>query len=115
MKLVLSHGGAALPLVLGRLARNFTIAQGKYADPRKGFEALYFDSVVFDADALWFLAGKAGAAKIMLGSDMPFPIGDTEPCKVVQAAGFGAAERDSILGGNAQGVFRIRPDCWCRG
>lgn len=21
----------------------------------------------------------------------------------------------SIPGGNAQGVFRIRPDCWCRG
>jgi aminocarboxymuconate-semialdehyde decarboxylase len=114
MKLVLSHGGAALPLVLGRLARNFTIAQGKYADPRKGFEALYFDSVVFDADALQFLAGKAGAAKIMLGSDMPFPIGDMEPCKVVQAANFTAPERSAILGGNAQGVFRIRRDCWCR-
>jgi aminocarboxymuconate-semialdehyde decarboxylase len=114
MKLVLSHGGAALPLVLGRLVRNFTIAQGKYADPRKGFEALYFDSVVFDADALKFLADKAGAAKIMLGSDMPFPIGDMEPCKVVHAAGLGAAERESILGGNARGVFRIRPDCWCR-
>ena len=41
VKLVLSHGGAALPFVLGRLARNFTIAQGKYADPRAGFEALY--------------------------------------------------------------------------
>ena len=115
MKLVLSHGGAALPLVLGRMARNFTISKGKYADPRKGFDALYFDSVVFDADALRFLAGKAGAARIMLGSDMPFPIGDMEPCKVVHAAGFGAAERASILGGNAQGVFRIRPDCWCRG
>ena len=115
MKLVLSHGGAALPMVLGRLARNFTISQGKYADPRKGFEALYFDSVVFDADALQFLAAKAGAAKIMLGSDMPFPIGDMEPCKVVQAAGFAEPARAAILGGNAQGVFRIRPDCWCRG
>ncbi len=115
MKLVLSHGGAALPLVLGRLARNFTISQGKYADPRKGFEALYFDSVVFDSDALQFLAAKASAAKIMLGSDMPFPIGDREPCKVVHAAGFGAAERAAILGGNAQGVFRVRHDCWRRG
>jgi len=114
MKLVLSHGGAALPLVLGRLARNFTIAQGKYADPRKGFEALYFDSVVFDADALRFLVAKASADRIMLGSDMPFPIGDMEPCKVVHAAGLGESDTKSILGGKAQGVFRIRPDCWCR-
>ena len=114
MKLVISHGGAALPLVLGRLARNFSIAQGKYADPRKGFEALYFDSVVFDADALRYLADKAGASRIMLGSDWPFPIGDMEPCKVVHAAGFGDSERSAVLGGNASGVFRIRADCWCR-
>ena len=115
MKLVISHGGAALPLVLGRLARNFTIAQGKYADPRKGFEALYFDSVVFDADALRYLADKAGVERIMLGSDMPFPIGDMEPCKVVHAAGFGEKEGKAILGGTGQAVFRIRADCWCRG
>jgi aminocarboxymuconate-semialdehyde decarboxylase len=114
MKLVLSHGGAALPLVLGRLARNFTIAQGKYADPRKGFEALYFDSVVFDRDAFEFLAGKAGPGKIMLGSDMPFPIGDLEPQKLVHAAHMDESERQAVLGGTAQKIFRVRPDCWCR-
>jgi aminocarboxymuconate-semialdehyde decarboxylase len=114
MKLVLSHGGAALPYVLGRLARNFTVAQGKYADPRKGFEALYFDSVVFDRDAFEFLAGKAGPGRIMLGSDMPFPIGDPEPQKVVRAARLLESERQAILGHAAQGVFRVRPDCWCR-
>ena len=114
MKLVLSHGGAALPLVLGRLARNFTIAKGKYADPRKGFESLYFDSVVFDADALRFLAAKASADRIMLGSDMPFPIGDMEPCRVVHASAFDGGQRAAILGDNAQRVFRIRPDCWRR-
>ena len=92
VKLVISHAGAALPYVLGRLARNFTIAQGKYADPRKGFEALYFDSIVFDQDAFEFLAKKAGPGKVMLGSDMPFPIGDLEPQKLIHAAHLDAAE-----------------------
>ena len=114
VKLVISHGGAALPYVLGRLARNFTIAQGKYADPRKGFEALYFDSVVFDRDAFEFLAGKAGPGKIMLGSDMPFPIGDLEPQKLVHAAHMDEAERQAVLEGTAKKVFRVRPDCWCK-
>ena len=114
MKLVISHGGAALPYVLGRLARNFTIAQGKYADPKKGFEALYFDSVVFDSDAFEFLAKKAGAGRIMLGSDMPFPIGDPEPRKLVQSAHLKEEDKQAILGRTAQGVFRVRPDCWCR-
>ena len=100
--------------MLGRLARNFTIAQGKYADPRAGFEALYFDSVVFDVDAFEFLAKKSGPGRIMLGSDMPFPIGDLEPQKLIHAAHVDAKERDAILGGTAQHIFRVRADCWCR-
>jgi aminocarboxymuconate-semialdehyde decarboxylase len=113
MKFVLAHGGAALPYALGRLVRNHAISQGKYADPRKGFEAMYFDSCVFDVEALEFLAKKSAPERIMLGSDMPFPIGDPAPTKVVQAATFSDAQRKRILGDTAQGVFRVRPDCWC--
>ncbi len=113
MKFVLSHGGAALPFALGRLARNHAISHGKLADPRKGFEAMYFDSCVFDADALEFLAKKAAPGRIMLGSDQPFPIGDPEPTKVVEGATFNEAQKKGILGETAQSVFRVRPDCWC--
>lgn len=113
MKFILSHGGAALPFALGRLARNHQISQGKYADPRRGFEAMYFDSCVFDTDALEYLAKKAGAERVMLGSDMPFPIGDPAPTRVVEGAYFNDAQKKAILGDTAQGVFRVRPDCWC--
>lgn len=109
LKLVVSHGGAALPLVLGRLQRNYVNGQGKYADPAQGFGTLYFDSVVLDADALRFLALKAGTGRIMLGSDAPFPIGDPAPCKVVEAAFEGDA-RERVLRTNAREVFRIRAD-----
>jgi aminocarboxymuconate-semialdehyde decarboxylase len=113
MKFILSHGGAALPYALGRLARNHAISQGKYADPRKGFAAMYFDSCVFDADSLEYLAKKAAPERVMLGSDMPFPIGDPAPCRVVEGAGFTSAQKKGILSGTAQAVFRLRPDCWC--
>lgn len=113
MKLILCHGGAALPFALGRLGRNHAISQGKYADPRKGFEAMFFDSCVFDADSLEYLVKKAGKGKVMLGSDMPFPIGDPAPQKVVKASGLETAERDAILSGTAQIVFRLRSDCCC--
>ena len=110
MKFILCHGGAALPFALGRLIRNHQISQGKYADPRKGFEAMYFDSCVFDADALEFLARKAGTDRLMLGSDAPFPIGDPEPKKVVEMAKFTPEQRAKILGITAQSVFRLRAD-----
>jgi len=113
MKFVLSHGGAALPYALGRLVRNHKISPGKYANPKQGFEAMYFDSCVFDSDALEYLAKKATTERVMLGSDQPFPIGDPEPRKVVEGAYFNEAQRKGILGETAQSVFRVRADCWC--
>ena len=74
---------------------------------------MYFDSCVFDADSLEYLAKKASVDRVMLGSDAPFPIGDPEPTKVVHAAHFSDGERAKILGGTAQRVFRLRPDCLC--
>jgi aminocarboxymuconate-semialdehyde decarboxylase len=113
MKLILSHGGAALPFALGRLIRNSAISHGKYADPRKGFEAMFFDSCVFDADALDFLVKKAGKGRVMLGSDMPFPIGDPTPQNAVVNSTQDAAERGAIMGMTAQGVFSLRRDLCC--
>lgn len=113
VKLVLSHGGAALPFVLGRLSRAFEIAHGRLQDPRQGFGALYFDSIVFDRESLEFLAAKAGARRILLGSDMPFPIGDLAPRKLVEALNLPDADRKAILGETAKGVFRLRSDCAC--
>lgn len=113
VKLVLSHAGAALPFVLGRLSRAFDIAHGKLQDPKAGFGALYFDTIVFDREALAFLAAKAGTRRLLLGSDMPFPIGDLAPRKLVEQLAVSPAEREAILGGTARTVFRLRPDCAC--
>jgi aminocarboxymuconate-semialdehyde decarboxylase len=41
----------------------------------------------------------------MLGSDMPFPIGDLAPETIVSAAGFSASEIASITGGLAKRLF----------
>ena len=110
MKFILSHGGGALPYALGRLARSHQASQGKYADPRKGFATMYFDSCVFDTDSLEYLARRAGAGRVMLGSDAPFPIGDPEPVKVIRNADFTGAQKGGMLGETAQQVFRIRSD-----
>lgn len=114
LKLVMAHGGAALPYALGRLRRNFDAFPGKFADPQKGFEALLFDSCVFDSDALEYLVRKAAPERIMLGSDAPFAIGDPSPTRVVEGARLREAHRRAILGETAQRIFRIRGDCWCR-
>jgi aminocarboxymuconate-semialdehyde decarboxylase len=114
VKLILSHGGGTLPYALGRLARSHRISQGRVADPRQGFEAMYFDSCVFDGDALEYLARKAGSGHVMLGSDAPFPMGDPEPGTVIHNANFTPAQKQDMLSTTAQKVFRVRADCWSR-
>jgi aminocarboxymuconate-semialdehyde decarboxylase len=114
VELVVSHGGAALPYALGRLRRNHTIHPGAYADPVAGFRRLHFDTVLFEARALRFLCDLAGADRVMLGSDHPFPIGDAEPLKVVEATDLAAPEREAILGATAARLFRLGA-CGCGG
>jgi aminocarboxymuconate-semialdehyde decarboxylase len=70
-----------------------------------GFKKLYFDSVLFAPDALNYLCGCCGHDKVMLGSDYPFPIGDTEPLKVVEDADLTDAQKQMILGETAARLF----------
>ena len=113
LRLVVSHGGAGLPYALGRLKRNHAIHPGKYADPADGFSRLYFDTVLFEPRALRFLCDLAGAEKVLLGSDYPFPIGDSAPLRIVEKTALSARERRAILGDTAARVFRLAAPCGC--
>jgi aminocarboxymuconate-semialdehyde decarboxylase len=108
-KLLVAHGGAALPFVVGRLTRNHLANPGRTADPVESFTRLHFDSVLFDPAALEFLVAKVGASRVLLGSDYPFPIGDLSPRAVVEAADLEAYERAWILGGSAAALLDGRP------
>jgi aminocarboxymuconate-semialdehyde decarboxylase len=109
--LVVSHGGGAVPYALGRLRRNRTIHAEGCADPLDGFRRLYFDTVLFEPQALRFLCDIAGADRVVLGSDYPFPIGDPEPVQVVDDTPLTETERRAILGETAARIFHI--DCSC--
>jgi aminocarboxymuconate-semialdehyde decarboxylase len=81
-------GAAGLPFLVGRLARNYKITPG-LGDPRAGLASLYADSILHDPRVLRFVVEMVGADRVMMGSDMPFPIGDREPMRIVAEAGFG--------------------------
>jgi aminocarboxymuconate-semialdehyde decarboxylase len=100
-------GAAALPFVLGRLKRNHTITPG-IGDPVEALAQIYTDTILHDERALKFVVEMMGTERLMMGSDMPFPIGDTEPMNIVAAAGLNNAQIASINGGLATRVFKIR-------
>ncbi|HWW48506.1 MAG TPA: amidohydrolase family protein [Xanthobacteraceae bacterium] len=104
-KIVAGIGGAALPYVIGRLRRNYSLDKDKLGNPDEALAALYYDTIVQDTRALRYLADIVGADRIMMGSDMPFPIGDLAPLKIVADTAFTDAERAEINGGLAARLF----------
>jgi aminocarboxymuconate-semialdehyde decarboxylase len=107
LQIIVAHGGGGVPYALGRLARNYELNPQGMADPREGFRQLYFDTVVYDPAPLRYLVELAGADRVMLGSDYPFPIFDPAPLEVVRQAGFSAETTDAILSGNACRLFGL--------
>jgi aminocarboxymuconate-semialdehyde decarboxylase len=100
-------GAAALPFVLGRLKRNAAITPG-IGDPAEALSRIFTDTILHDARVLKFVVEIMGADRLMMGSDMPFPIGDMEPMKIVVAAGLSKAQTDSINGDLAARLFGIQ-------
>ena len=109
VKLVVAHGGAALPMALGRLRSSYASAPAGRADPVEAFNKLYFDTVVYDKVTLRFVCDQAGSDKVMMGTDQPFGNAQKNPVQFVQdCCGVGTAESAMILGDTAQKVFNIR-------
>jgi aminocarboxymuconate-semialdehyde decarboxylase len=68
----------------------------------------YFDTMVFEADQLGFLIQKYGAAHILLGTDYPYDMGETDPLGLVnKVSGLSPDEVDRIVGGNAARLLGI--------
>src|ERR1019366_4311217 len=99
-------GGAALPFVAGRLKRHAELTPGM-ADPFEALSRLYTDTIVHDPRVLKFVIDVLGTERLMMGSDMPFPIGDLEPMRIVQEVGLKPDQIASISGDLAVKLFRL--------
>ena len=107
MKVVAGIGGAALPYVIGRLRRNYSLDKDKLGDPDAALASMYYDTIVQDTRTLRYLADIVGPDRLMMGSDMPFPIGDLAPLRIVEETSFTDAERAGINGGVVQKLFGL--------
>src|SRR5207253_3664948 len=80
-RIVAGIGGAALPYVIGRLRRNYSLDKDKLGDPDAALAAMYYDTIVQDPPALRYLSDIVRAERLLKGSGQPFPNGDPVPLK----------------------------------
>jgi len=59
------------------------------------------DSLVHDADMLRLIVKLFGEDRVMLGSDYPFPLGESEPGALIRSVPELAARRTRLLEENA--------------
>lgn len=106
LKIALAHGGGAFPYTIGRIEHGFNmrpdlVATDNFRNPRDYIKRLYFDSWVADDAALRYLIDVAGADRVMLGTDYPFPLGEQAPGAGIDALGLNDADQARLYNGTA--------------
>jgi aminocarboxymuconate-semialdehyde decarboxylase len=113
IKLVLLHGGGYLPFYCSRADHTWEVRPETRVSipdhpPSHYMKRLYYDTMVFQPLYLRHLIEVVGPDRVMLGTDFPFDMAETDPLALIGATdGLGAAEREAISGGNAASLFGI--------
>ena len=106
-KIVIGIGGSALPYVVGRMMRNYDLHKDTLANPSNALSMLYYDTLLHDPAALAFLIDAVGVDRVMMGSDMPFPIGDRAPRALLDHLSLDPADRATLETGVARKLFGL--------
>lgn len=106
LRFLFSHGGGAFAFTLGRIEHGFhmrpDLCQTRtLRAPSEYLSAIWIDSILHDEAALRFTLDRFGASQIALGSDYPFPLGELEPGKLIDACHFDESTRNALFHGSA--------------
>jgi aminocarboxymuconate-semialdehyde decarboxylase len=103
LRVILVHGGGAMPYQIGRLQHAYEVRKETKSVARKPpldyLPNFLFDTVIYERQPLEYLIAMAGADHVLYGTDLPFDMGDESAITIRDWADAETAER--ILGGNA--------------
>jgi aminocarboxymuconate-semialdehyde decarboxylase len=90
LRVLFAHGGGSFPGTFGRIEHGYRVrpdlcATDTKTSPREQLGRFYVDSLVHDPRALRYLLDLLGAERIALGSDYPFPLGETKAGQIFDA------------------------------
>ena len=116
LKLIVSHGGGAIPYQIGRLEAP-TLKRSKAERFSERIRHLYFDTVLYTRDAIELLIKTVGVDRCLFGAECPgvgsarHPdtgrmMDDVAP-SIQSLDGLTAAEKQRILCGNAIDLFKL--------
>jgi aminocarboxymuconate-semialdehyde decarboxylase len=106
LRMAFSHGGGTMSILMPRLVHAWNMfpkaKESLKESPATIARRFYYDELVFDAEAVRFLVKQFGASQILVGTDYPFALGETNPLGLLEKAALDVATLAAITSGNAK-------------
>ena len=115
LKICSAHGGGYLPSYAPRSDNCLRVAPEMDTGvklkkkPTEYLRQMYYDTLVFTAEALRHLAAEVGSDRLVIGTDHPIPWNPEPVDHILSAPGFSDDERIAMLGGTAAKLLGIEP------
>ncbi|NDD29288.1 MAG: amidohydrolase [Proteobacteria bacterium] len=114
LRVCFAHGGGSFPMTLGRIdhafeARPDLTQVSTQRRPRDQARQIYLDALVHDAAVLRYLVEQFGSDRVALGSDYPFPLGETRPGELIISCAFAPEVEADLLGRTAARFLGLTP------
>ena len=114
LRLAFSHGGGSLALLIPRLAQACTLfpalRDSVQESPLTQARRFFYDTLVYDASTLRHLIQQFGVDRLMLGTDYPFLIQESDPVGRIDALDLSRADTERLLFGNALAFLGAEPN-----
>jgi aminocarboxymuconate-semialdehyde decarboxylase len=106
LRFAFAHGGGSFPAHLGRIERGFDVrpdltAIDNHINPAKYVGHFYVDSLMHDEKFLRYVIDLVGEDKVCLGSDYPFPLGESVPGEEIERLKLPKKQNDKLMYKNA--------------
>ena len=111
LKIILVHAGGFMPYQIGRLDHGFNVRQETSAHiqkrPSEYLRRFYFDTITHAPAPLAFLVDLVGEDRVILGTDIPFDMADTDFSRIIEQAQLPPNATTAIESGNARELFNL--------
>ena len=104
LKILSVHGGGFLGAYWARMDHAWNARSDVKVIPNAPttyLKKVYFDTVVFSVEQLEALVRMAGVDHVMMGTDYPYDMADSDPVGHIMASSLDDAAKAAIAGGNA--------------
>jgi aminocarboxymuconate-semialdehyde decarboxylase len=112
VRVVLVHAGGFLPYQMGRFDHAWRVRpepkQRLQRPPSDYLEHYWFDTITHNDHALAWLVDFVGDDRVMLGTDLPYDMGDVDPVGRVRRSLASEEARGRVSGANASRLFNLK-------